>query len=128
MSKKNDNRRSFLKKSVVASAAATIPYHLTASTSLGSTTTSKNDRMPIALIGAGGMGVANMKSAKDLVEVVAIADVDEKRMDGANKKLSEGKADTYKDYQAILERDDIKIVHIATPDHWHAKPLSLIHI
>ena len=123
MSKKNDNRRSFLKKSVVASAAATIPYHLTASTSLGSTTTSKNDRMPIALIGAGGMGVANMKSAKDLVEVVAIADVDEKRMDGANKELSEGKADTYKDYQAILERDDIKIVHIATPDHWHAKPL-----
>ncbi|MEM9411686.1 MAG: Gfo/Idh/MocA family oxidoreductase, partial [Planctomycetota bacterium] len=26
-------------------------------------------------------------------------------------------------YQSILDRDDIKIVHVATPDHWHTKPV-----
>ena len=83
----------------------------------------KADRMPIGLIGAGGMGVGNMKSASDMVEVIAIADADSGKMDHANQKLSKGKADTYKHYQEILDRDDIKIVHIATPDHWHTKPL-----
>jgi predicted dehydrogenase len=37
--------------------------------------------------------------------------------------LSKGKADVYEDYRKILDRDDIKVVHIATPDHWHTKIL-----
>lgn len=125
MTKPNDDRRSFLKKTVIAGTAATIPYHFSATKTVASDTRSKSDALPIGLIGAGGMGVGNMNSAKskNLVDVVAISDVDEKRMADANKKLSGGKADTYKDYQKILERDDIKIVHIATPDHWHTKPL-----
>ena len=122
MSRKNDDRRSFLKKSVVAGTAVTVPYYFSSPT-LASEAPSKDDRQPIGLIGAGGMGVGNMKSAKNMVEVVAIADVDSQRAKKANKNLSEGKADTYSDYQKILERDDIKIVHIATPDHWHTKPL-----
>ena len=81
------------------------------------------DRMPIGLIGAGGMGLGNIDAAKDWVDLVAIADVDEGHLRKANKKFGNGKADVYKDYRKILDRDDIKIVHIATPDHWHAKPL-----
>ena len=123
MSKKNDNRRDFLKQAAIAGSAVTIPYYFSPQSALARETRSKNDRMPIALIGAGGMGMGNMEAAKDWVDVVAISDADSGRMDKANRKLSGGKADTYKDYQDILERDDIKIVHIATPDHWHAKPL-----
>ncbi len=37
--------------------------------------------------------------------------------------LSDGKAETFNDYREILSRDDIKVLHIATPDHWHTKPL-----
>lgn len=69
------------------------------------------------------MGVGNMQSAKEWVDVVAISDVDASRRAAANNQLSEGKADVYLDYQEILDRDDIKVVHIATPDHWHTKPV-----
>ena len=123
MPEQNDNRRGFLKKTAIAGTAATIPYSLTIPKVHAGENRPKVEKMPIGLIGAGGMGVGNMKSAKDLVDVVAIADADSGRMKKANKKLSGGKADTYRDYQEILDRDDIKIVHIATPDHWHTKPL-----
>ena len=86
-------------------------------------TTSKNDRFAIGLIGAGGMGCGNMKSAKEYLDVVAIADVDTNRSQKANKTLSDGKATVYEDYREILDRKDIDVVHIATPDHWHTKPL-----
>ena len=123
MPEQNDNRRGFLKKTAIAGTAATIPYSLAVPKVHAGETTAKEEKMPIGLIGAGGMGVGNMKSAADMVEVVAIADADTGRMESANKKLTRGKADTYKNYQEILDRDDIKILHIATPDHWHTKPL-----
>lgn len=118
-----DHRRDFLKKTVVASTAASIPYFFSQPKVLANETRAKNDKIPIGLIGAGGMGTGNMQSASDWVEVVAIADADKSRQASANEKLSGGKADIYDDYRAILERDDIKVVHIATPDHWHTKPL-----
>ena len=124
MSNQNDNRRGFLKKTAIAGTAATIPYFLSVPKVHASTATpAKADKQPIGLIGAGGMGVGNMLAAKSMVDVVAITDADSARMDKANERLSKGKADTYKHYQEILDRDDIKIVHIATPDHWHTKPL-----
>ncbi len=83
----------------------------------------QDDKMPIGLIGAGGMGVGNMRSAAPFVNVVAIADADQSRQESANAQLSEGNADVYDDYRSILERDDIGIVHVATPDHWHTKPV-----
>ena len=123
MSKKSDNRRDFIKKSVAVSAAASMPYFFSQPKTLASETREKIDKIPIGLIGAGGMGTGNMRAASQWVEVVAIADADKGRQASSNKELSGGKADVYDDYQKILERDDIKVVHIATPDHWHTKPL-----
>ncbi|MEL7498365.1 MAG: Gfo/Idh/MocA family oxidoreductase [Planctomycetota bacterium] len=120
--KKQTNRRKFLKTTAAAGSAVAIPYFFSTSTAAAKTV-SKQDKVPIGLIGAGGMGVGNMRSASDLVEVVAIADADKKRQASANQQLSKGKADVYDDYRKVLERDDIKVVHIATPDHWHTKPV-----
>ena len=117
----NQDRRLFLKSAAGAGLAASIPYYFSDSTTFASEF--ENDRIPIGLIGAGGMGVGNIDSAKEWVNLVAIADADEGRAGKANRKFSEGKADVYKDYRHILDRDDIKTVHIATPDHWHTKPL-----
>ena len=123
MDNSNSSRRRFLKQTSAVSAAAATPYFFSNTKAMSAEYRCLNDKAPIGLIGAGGMGVGNMESASKYVDVVAIADVDSKHADKANKKLSDGKAKVSKDYREILERDDIKIVHIATPDHWHTKPL-----
>lgn len=119
MSTFRPTRRDFIRVSSTAAALTAIP----ATRGFGQATEAKNDRIPIGLIGAGGMGVGNMNSAKQWLDVVAIADVDEGRRNAVNQQLSGGKADVYEDYRKVLERDDIKVVHIATPDHWHTKPV-----
>lgn len=123
MSRSLRHRRQFLKASAVAGVALTQPLATYAAPSLTRETRSRNDRIPIGLIGAGGMGNGNMRAARKWVDVVAIADADKSRQASSNEQLSQGKAAVYDDYRAILERDDIPVVHIATPDHWHAKPL-----
>ncbi len=117
-----DDRRDFLKKTGLAASALATPYFITSS-SAKAQEQSKNDRMPIGLIGAGGMGKGNMGVATRTADLVAIADVDSRHAEEVNQKFSKGKADVYEDYRAIIDRDDIKILHIATPDHWHTKPL-----
>ncbi|MEM9646041.1 MAG: Gfo/Idh/MocA family oxidoreductase [Planctomycetota bacterium] len=114
-------RRGFLRAATAS--AVTTPYFFSNAKTLADETKSANDRIPIGVIGAGGMGTGNMKSAKDWLDVVAIADADASRVTKFNSQLSNGKADEYADYREVLSRDDIKIVHIATPDHWHTKPL-----
>lgn len=123
MSPLNRSRRKFLKTSAGVAAASSVPYFLSSPRSMADEPTSKNDRIPVGLIGAGGMGMGNMNSAKKWIDVVAIADVDAGRLDSANQKLSGGKAAVFEDYRSVLDRDDISVVHIATPDHWHTKPL-----
>ncbi|MEM9585684.1 MAG: Gfo/Idh/MocA family oxidoreductase [Planctomycetota bacterium] len=117
------DRRDFLKTTAAASAAASVPYFFSQSRTLADDIKSKNDRMTIGIIGCGGMAKGNMRAAKDWVDVVAISDVDAKRAEEGNEQLASGKADVYEDYRQILSRDDIDVIHVATPDHWHTKPL-----
>ncbi|QEG23986.1 Gfo/Idh/MocA family protein [Mariniblastus fucicola] len=121
--KQNTSRRSFIKTASAAGAGLFLPYHFSAAPSLAFDTGSANDKVDIALIGAGGMGGGNINAAKKWLNLVAIADVDSGRAESMKAGLGQGKADVYSDYRKILERDDIKVVHIATPDHWHTKPL-----
>ena len=123
MSQSSRSRRSFLVHSAGSAAVLSVPYYFSNPRTLADETRSKNDRIALGLIGAGGMGLGNMKAAANYVDVVAIADVDSHRLNSANKTLSQGKADIYEDYRKILERTDIDVIHIATPDHWHSKPL-----
>jgi predicted dehydrogenase len=83
-----------------------------------------NDRVGIGLIGAGGMGQANLRDflRTGQVDCVAIADPYEPHLDDA-AEMTLGKAKTYKDFRRVLEHKDIDAVIIATPDHWHAIPM-----
>lgn len=119
----NSNRRDFIKTSAVTGAAVSAPWFFSTQRSFADEIGTNDERMKIGVIGAGGMAGGNMNAAKQWLNVVAIADADKERQASFNKKFGGGKADVYDDYRAILDRDDIDVLHIATPDHWHTKPL-----
>ncbi len=54
---------------------------------------------------------------------MAVCDVDTGRAEKAryDKDIGKGKADAYTDYRELLERKDIDVVSVVTPDHWHVK-------
>ncbi|MGQ9730814.1 MAG: Gfo/Idh/MocA family protein [Candidatus Zipacnadales bacterium] len=82
-----------------------------------------NERLVAGFVGMGGMGNANLSDFLRCpeVKVAAVCDVDANRAAAAAKRVGEQCA-VYGDYRHIIERDDIDIVVISTPDHWHALP------
>ena len=111
-------RRGFLKSSA---AVAAIPYFAWSQPAFANI--AKNDRPRIGCIGVGGMGRGDAKQHAKFGDIVAICDVDQKHVDKSVKDatIGNGKADGYSDYRKVLERDDIDVVSIVTPDHWHVK-------
>ena len=119
-----DSRRGFLSSCATAAAAAAVtPYFFSKAHTLADETKSATDRVALGLIGAGSIAQANIGVAKDWIDVVAIADVDAGRAAKSNERYSQGKAAVYDDYRKILERKDVDVIHVATPDHWHTKPV-----
>ena len=110
------NRRVFLASSSAASAAMFVPY---VSTSAAEKVESANDRLGLGAIGVGGRGSGVANGAAAHATLLACADVDRGR---AEKFVGDKrKADIYGDYRKVLDRKDIQVVTIGTPDHWHTK-------
>lgn len=115
------NRREFLERSLLAAAAASVP---TFSAVGAEKPASPNERLSIALVGAGGRGRDHLSSLLQLndVEVVAICDVDEASASRASKIVEDKtkkKPQYHRDYRKLLEDKSINAVSIATPNHWH---------
>jgi predicted dehydrogenase len=81
-----------------------------------------NDHIQLALIGAGGQGQFDTKTAVQVpgVKLVAVADCYEGRLQHS-KELWGADIQTTRDYNEILARKDIDAVIIGTPDHWHMR-------
>lgn len=79
-----------------------------------------NDHIQIALIGAGGQGMGDTRTAVLVpgVKLVAVADCYNGRLE-RSKEIWGNDIQTTRDYNEILARKDIDAVIIATPDHWH---------
>jgi predicted dehydrogenase len=83
-----------------------------------------NGKFTVAHIGVGGMGMTHVQNMLTFrkagkVNIAAVCDADENRMEAAATAVGEG-VKSYRDYRHIIERKDIDAVLIATPDHWHA--------
>ena len=122
MSTRRPTRRNFLQTSAAATAAGlTIPYFSTQSKAFANRM--KNDRPIIGCIGVGSMGKGDAAGHSNFGDIVAVCDVDSRHAQQArdHDRIGKGKADMYGDYRRVLERDDIDVVSVVTPDHWHVK-------
>jgi predicted dehydrogenase len=87
----------------------------------------------IGVIGTGGMGTAHVEAflamnqdGRAAVLVAALADVCQSRLAAAKAKVDaiQGASTVethYADYPALLARQDLHGVLIASPEHWHAR-------
>ena len=79
-----------------------------------------NDELGIGAIGLRYQGTVIANQARPYGKVVAVCDVDRHVRDQA--KASFGSTPfACEDYRALLDRRDVDVVTIGTPDHWHAK-------
>jgi predicted dehydrogenase len=123
------NRRGFLKVAGLITGETLVGpnLHLLAAESpgmlqTGSPQPARNDTIQIALIGAGGQGMFDTRTALQVpgVKLMAVADCYDGRL-AHSKELWGQDVFTTRDYNEILARKDIDAVIIGTPDHWHKR-------
>lgn len=125
------NRRDFLGLSAIGLTGLTIlPSYV-----INGVRVAPSDRVIMGTIGLGRQALSDFSGFSSVpgVQVVACCDVDsikqqrfKKRVEDWQKSLGlSPRCDTYEQYEQLLERKDIDIVEVVTPDHWHA--LMTIH-
>jgi predicted dehydrogenase len=114
------NRREFVKGAAALGLAGQVK-------AAGRRAVGANDRVNLALIGAGSRGswitrkFARIGQQENPAQIVAVCDVYQKRVN-ENRQLYN--CDGYLDWRAVIDRPDVDAVIVATPDHWHA-PIAL---
>src|SRR4051795_10664097 len=100
---KRPSRRDFLRTAAAGSVAATVPSILRAHTLEQSRPVTPGDRLRIALIGAGGQGSSDTRTALRVpgVELVAVADVYDGRLARA-KEVWGSQIVTTREYREVL--------------------------
>ena len=122
------SRRDFVQRSVTgAIGAAMLPTILSSC----SNWKGANDRVVVGHIGVGSRGTDELMSyflpLREAMNI-AVCDTFKERRENTAMKINQfykennfttSQCSTYLDMDELLERKDIDVVHITTPDHWH---------
>lgn len=129
--KKGVTRREFLGLSALGLASLTI----LPSWAVNGVRIAPSDRVVLGFVGLGQQGLSDFKSFSTCpgVQVAACCDVDslkrerfKRRVEAWQKSQNVApRCDMYEFYEDLLDRKDIDVIEVATPDHWHA--LVAIH-
>lgn len=125
------NRRDFLGLSAIGLTGLTIlPSYV-----INGVRVAPSDRVLMGAIGLGRQALSDFRgfAAVPGLQVIACCDVDSVKQQRYKKTVEEWQSskgiaprcDTYEQYEKLLERKDIDVVEVVTPDHWHA--LMTIH-
>lgn len=111
-------RRQFVKTGLMAGAAGQLPLSTWAQIA------GANETIRVGVAGVNGQGWVHVGAfhASENVRVVAICDPDRSLLERRRDEFSreKQKLETFTDIRAMLDRSDIDVVVVATPDHWHA--------
>ncbi len=129
------SRRQFLRATVTGTAGAIVLPALVPASVLGAN--SPSNRIQVGHIGCGR--IANEMDLpgvlrQDIARVVAVCDLDSKRLAKARERVEKYYAaktgsptavavKAYGDYRELLKNPAIDAVAISTPDHWHTEPV-----
>ncbi len=119
LGKQRISRRRFLAGTATAAAAAVVPRRVLG----GPGNAPPSETFAVGLVGCGGQGGEDVRNyiggAGGHYKIIACCDVDKNRVARALKKFGPG-AQGYTDFRRLVERDDLDVVSVATPPHWHA--------
>jgi predicted dehydrogenase len=131
------SRRGFISHSIAGLTAAGLPsWYASKQTEaailaqLGATKVrSANDQLQLGWVGIGSPSSRALQvygTTKDFKQLkhVAVCDVDARHLYRAAIKFREDnklEPQQYSNYRDLISRDDIDVVVVATPDHWHAE-------
>jgi predicted dehydrogenase len=116
------SRRDFLKEAAAVTAVAHtgVGHAFAQGRVLGA-----NDRINVGFVGCGGRMNTHIdyivKRAKEKgdVQAVAICDIYERRKTAAATRAGVESKNVHHDFRELCARNDIDVVVIASPDHWH---------
>lgn len=117
-------RRKFLERSALTMAALPV---------VGSAAWPRvgaNDKIRVGLIGSGGMGRGDLDCffRNPEVDCPVVCDPDDAQIGRAIQLVEENRGhrpDGVKDFRRVIDRKDVDVVLVGTPDHWHALPTIL---
>jgi len=84
----------------------------------------KKKKLRVGLIGAGGMAQSHMGGweENEQAEIVAICDIKREAREGTAKRWDVAKNALFDDYEKMLEKVELDIVDICTPNAYHKAP------
>ncbi len=108
------HRRRFLTRDFPAAAALVLPTVVSARAWAGGA----NEKLNLAAVGVGGRGAGNIGALARSENVVALCDVDARRLAEAAERYPGARR--YDDFRPMLDRENVDAVVVSTPDHTHA--------
>lgn len=117
------NRRDFIKRATAGAVGAG-----TALSSVPRNVIGANDRVIVGGIGTGRQGSYDLRDFAHFpeVQIAAVCDVYQPNLHKASNIYlpANPRLQSYSDFRQVLDRKDIDVIVVGTPDHWH--PLVMV--